>query len=194
MLLALVFLISNQVSAQENIPNIAFEYSLGINFASFNPKFEKQTMNWNPSFKRFLGSKQERGGGFYLGTEYNSKLRFKYNDSTGVKIINTSTADAGFGFAIQSNLSSQYCGPVVTFTAGFPLENRKELKFHFSSSTRFNFNIKDFPSPLDNESNVIAIFVEVGVHGLYNEISGVRPVLLSLYYGAGIVIKVPDKN
>jgi hypothetical protein len=183
----------SHVHAQDDFKNNAFEYSVIASTPFYNPKVDKFTPNWNGSFKRFISSRSDRGGSFYLGLDYNSKLVFKHADSSGVTKIQTSSADFAFGFAIQNKLSTQYAGPVVKLFIGAPLENRDSYKLHFGAALQFNVNLVDFEN-MFGEVNLVGISVEIGAHGLVYEAPGVKKVLWSPTIGAGVAIRVPNKD
>ncbi len=183
--------VNGQVS---EIPNNSFGYSIGSDMAFYSPKTDKQTLNWKLSLNRFLGSKNERGGTFYFGLEYDTKLRFKFSDSTGTRIVTTPTGDFAFGFAIQNSLSTQYSGSTVKFTAGVPITNDKEMKFHFGTVLRLNVNLFILDN-LFSEPNIFGLYLEVGADGLvYDLPDSPAKTLLSPKFGLGINILVPEKK
>lgn len=196
-ILYLLFGMSQHAKAQDDAEygNNAFGYSFGATNRIHDEKTEKMIPNWNGSFWRCLGSKQERGGTFYFGLDFNSKIEFKQSDSLGIRYLSTSTMDFATGFTIQNKLSTQYSGRVVKLFCGFPTQNVKEYKFHFGASAQFNFNIIDFQSPLLGEWNLVGIYIEGGVHALVYHPEGLaQRILWSPTIGVGIHLQVPEKQ
>ncbi|MEN9582439.1 MAG: hypothetical protein RL641_393 [Candidatus Parcubacteria bacterium] len=181
-------------SSGKDFKNIAFQYDVFATGGFFNPSTETQTINWNPGFKRYLGSRMDEGGFMYLGLDYNSKLWFKYLDTLGAqRSITTSSAGISTGLAIQSNLSKMFAGSCIKVVFATPIENTRQCKFIFGTMLQLNINFPAFNNYFE-EANLLSILLEIGAVALNHNVPGVNPTIWTERVGVGIAYKVPNKK